>query len=88
MNIELTKAESRTFMRWIVLTFGIVLTKIYQAGCHFIDIQVSITVVFGFIQFLCDRKGEKGKKSFKYISIAAIILLIIWIIYLVLSALR
>ena len=51
-------------------------------------VQVSITVVFGFIQFLCDRKGEKGKKVFKYISIAAIILLIIWMIYLVLSAVR
>ena len=51
-------------------------------------VQVSITVVFGFIQFLYDRKGEKGKKVFKYISIAAIILLIIWMIYLVLSSLR
>ena len=51
-------------------------------------VPVSITVVFGFIQFLCDRKGEKGKKAFKYICIAAIILLIIWLIYLVLSALR
>lgn len=51
-------------------------------------VQVSVTVAFGFIQFFCDRKGEKGKKAFKYISIAAIILLIIWIIYLVLSALR
>jgi len=51
-------------------------------------VQVSITVVFGFIQFFCDRNGEKGKKVFKYISIAAIILLIMWIIYLVLSAVR
>ena len=51
-------------------------------------VQVSITVVFGFIQFFCDRKGEKGNKVFRYISIVAIILLIVWLIYLVFSMLR
>ena len=44
-------------------------------------VLASLAVAFGFIQFLCDRKGEKGKKAFKYISVTAIILLIIWIIY-------
>ena len=51
-------------------------------------VQVSITVAFGFIQFFCDRKGEKGKKAFRYISIFAIVLLIVWLIYLVFSMLR
>ena len=50
-------------------------------------VQVSITVALGFIQFLCERKGEKGKKAFKRICIATIMLLMIWIIYLVLSVL-
>ena len=51
-------------------------------------IQVGITLTFGFIQFHCDKKGEKGKKVFNYISIVAIVLLIIWLIYLVFSVLR
>lgn len=50
-------------------------------------IQVGITVTLAFLQFLCDKRGEKGKKAFKYISIAAIVLLIIWLIYLVFSIL-
>ena len=50
-------------------------------------IQVSVTVIFAFIQLLCDKKGEKGKKTFKYISIGTIALLIIWLLYLVFSTL-
>ena len=49
-------------------------------------IQVSITVIFAFVQLFCDGKGEKGKKAFKYISAAACILLIAWLIYLVVCA--
>lgn len=51
-------------------------------------IQVSITVILGFIQFLCEQKGEKGRKVFEYISIVVIVLLIIGVIILVLSALK
>ena len=50
--------------------------------------QVSIPTIFGFIQFLCDKKGDKGKKVFQYISIAVIIMLAIWLIYLVLRVLK
>lgn len=50
-------------------------------------VQVSITVVFGFLQLLCDRRGEKGKQVMKYISIAAAILLVVWILYLLLRML-
>jgi len=48
-------------------------------------IQVSITVLLAFIQFLCDRKGEKGKKVFNYIGITLSITLVIWIIVLILK---
>ena len=49
-------------------------------------IQVSITMILGFIQFFCEKQGKQGKKVFTYISIAAIVLLVIMLIYLVLSA--
>lgn len=48
-------------------------------------IQVSITVIFSFIQLLCDKKGQKGKKVFNHIGIVVTILLIIWMIYLLLN---
>jgi len=47
-------------------------------------IQVSITVAFGFLQFFCDRKGERGRKVFQRISTAVIVLLVIWLISLIL----
>ena len=49
--------------------------------------QVSITFILGFLQFLCDQKGDTGKKVFKYICIAVSALLAIWILYMLISLL-
>jgi|LSQX01.2.fsa_nt_gb hypothetical protein len=46
-------------------------------------IQVCITAVLAFIQFFCDKKGEKGKKVFRCISIGVIFFLLIWLVYLI-----
>lgn len=51
-------------------------------------IQVSITIILGFMQFFFDQKGEKGRKAFGHLCIVTTVLLIIWMIYLVLNALR
>ncbi|MBR3929811.1 MAG: hypothetical protein IKJ65_12515 [Clostridia bacterium] len=82
----------KKWYQWFYLSLAFAIGGIlnYFDGKRIITavIQVSITVILGFIQFLCDQKGEKGKKVFKYISIVAIAILIVWMIYLVLSALR
>jgi len=54
-------------------------------GITSLVIQVGITIVLAFIQFLCDKKGEKGKKAFHLISISIILFLIGWIIYLLIN---
>ncbi len=82
----------KKWYQWFYLSLGFAVGGIvnYLDGRQIIAavIQVGITLTLGFIQFLCDKKGEKGKKVFNYISIAAIVLLIIWLIYLLLSVLR
>ena len=50
-------------------------------------LQVSVTFILGFLQFLCDQKGDTGKKVFKYICIAVSALLAIWILYMLISLL-
>lgn len=75
----------KKWYQWFYLSIGYAIVGVnnYFNGKEIISaiVLVSLGVALGFIQFLCDRKGEKGKKVFKYISITAIILLIIWIIY-------
>ena len=82
----------KKWYQWFYLSLGFAIGGIlnYFDGKRIIAavMQVIITVILGFIQFLCDQKGEKGRKVFKYISIAAIVLLILWMIYLVLSTFR
>ena len=82
----------KKWYQWFYLSFVFAIGGVinYLDGRQIIAaiIQVSITVVFGLIQFLCDRTGEKGKTIYKYITITTIILLVIWMIYLVLSILR
>jgi hypothetical protein len=72
----------------LIFAIGGILSYFDGRGITAAIIQISITVILGFTQFLCDQKGETGKKVFKYISIAAIAILIIWMIYLALSILR
>ena len=82
----------KKWYQWFYLSVGFAIGGIlnYFDGRQIVAsiIQVSITVILGFIQFLCDKKGAKGKKVFNHISIAAIILLFVWIIYLLISLLR
>lgn len=82
----------KKWYQWFYLSLGFVVGGIinYLDNKQIVAavIQVGITVTLGFIQFLCDKKGEKGKKVFNYISIAAIVLIIVWLIYLVFSLLR
>jgi len=82
----------KKWYQWFYLSIGFAVGGIlnYIDGRQIIAsvIQVGITSTLAFIQFLCDRKGEKGKKVFNYISIAAIVLLIIWLLYLVFSIVR
>ncbi len=51
-------------------------------------IQVGITFILAFTQFICEKKGERGKKAFKYISIAILFLLIVLEGYLIFSFLN
>ncbi|MBQ7087874.1 MAG: hypothetical protein IJM96_10415 [Clostridia bacterium] len=46
-------------------------------------VQVSIASALAFIQFFCDRNGEKGKKTFKYIAIILVFALVGWIIWMI-----
>ena len=48
-------------------------------------VGVCLTATLAFVQFFCDKKGEKGKKVFRYIGIGVIIILIIWVVYLIIS---
>ena len=48
-------------------------------------VGICIPAVLAFVQFFCDKKGEKGKKIFRYISIGVIIFLIVWVVYLIIS---
>ena len=82
----------KKWYQWFYLSLGFAVGGIL----NYIDgrqmtasvIQVGITLTLAFIQFLCEKKGEKGKKVFNYISMAAIVLLIIWLIYLLLNLSR
>lgn len=82
----------KKWYQWFYLSLGFAVAGIsnYIDGRQIIAsvFQVCITLALAFIQFLCDKKGEKGKKTFHYISIVAIILLIVGLIYLVFSMLR
>lgn len=48
-------------------------------------VQVCIAVCLAFIQFFCDKKGEKGEKVFKLIAMILSVILGIWIIAMILS---
>lgn len=79
----------KKWYQWFYLSAGFALGGVvnYFDGKRIVAsvMQVSITVILGFIQFFCDEKGEKGKKVFKYISIVTIILLVIWLAFLIFS---
>lgn len=81
----------KKWYQWFYLSLGFAVGGVlnYLDGRQIVAavIQVSITLTLGFIQFLCDKNGEKGKKVFNYISIVTIVLLVIWLIYLVLGML-
>ena len=78
----------KKWYQWFYLSIGyaIVGVRNFFNGKEIISaiVLVSLGVALGFIQFFCNRKGEKGQKAFKYISMTAIILFIIWIIYVLL----
>ena len=76
----------KKWYQWFYLSLAFLAGGIvnYFAGKRIVAavMQVCITLILGFIQFLCDQNGDKGKIVFKYISIAVSALLVIWILYM------
>lgn len=82
----------KKWYQWIYLSLGFALGGIinYFDGRQTIAavIQVCVTLALAFIQFFCDKNGEKGRLVFRYISIAVIVLLVSWLVYTVISMLK
>ncbi len=61
----------KKWYQWFYLSLAFLVGGIvnYFAGKRIVAavMQVCITLILGFIQFLCDQNGDKGKKVFKYI---------------------
>lgn len=76
------------FILALIFALGGVLNFVTDKQIIASVIQVCITVALGFIQFFCERKGEKGKKIFGYITTAALLLLIGLTVFLALGALQ
>ena len=72
----------------LIFALGGVLNFVTERQIIASVIQVCITVALGFIQLLCERKGENGKKIFGYITTAALLLLIGLTVFLALGALQ
>ena len=77
----------KKWYQWFYLSLGFAVGGIlsFLDGKRIIAsvLQVSITFVLAFVQFLCDEKGEAGKKTFKYISIFVTVLLVLWLLFLI-----
>ena len=48
-------------------------------------IAVSLTTALAFVQYFCDKRGEKGKRIFRYVCIGIIAILTVWLISLVIT---